>query len=71
MGLEAFSTRSARRLFGRELVLLAANCGGFSDDLTGRESAILAGVVAGLTRREVEERLDEMVAFAEVGSGAR
>lgn len=42
--------------------------GGFVDDLTGRENAILAGVVAGLTRQEVESRLDEIVAFAEIGA---
>jgi lipopolysaccharide transport system ATP-binding protein len=36
----------------------------FHPELTGREAATLAGIVAGLTRREVTERLDEMVAFA-------
>lgn len=40
--------------------------GGFADDLTGRENAILAGVTAGLTRREVYSRLDDIVAFAEL-----
>lgn len=42
--------------------------GGFVDDLTGRENAILAGVAAGLTRAEVRSRLDEIVQFAEIGS---
>jgi len=46
---------------------LLALGGGFADDLTGRENAILAGVVAGLTRAEVRARLDEIVAFAEIG----
>ena len=42
--------------------------GGFVGDLTGRENAELAGVVAGLTRREVRARLEEIVAFAEIES---
>jgi lipopolysaccharide transport system ATP-binding protein len=40
--------------------------GGFLGDLTGRENAILAGVVAGLLRHEMNERLEEIVAFAEL-----
>jgi len=39
---------------------------GFHPDLTGRENAILAGILNGLTRRKVLERLDSIVAFAEV-----
>lgn len=40
--------------------------GGFVDDLTGRENAVLAGVAAGLTRAEVRARMDEIVEFAEI-----
>jgi len=39
---------------------------GFHPDLTGRENALLAGILNGLTRRQVLERLDSIVAFAEV-----
>jgi lipopolysaccharide transport system ATP-binding protein len=39
---------------------------GFHPDLTGRENALLAGILNGLTRRQVIERLDSIVAFAEV-----
>jgi lipopolysaccharide transport system ATP-binding protein len=39
---------------------------GFNEDLTGRENAFISGIVAGLTRAEVEERFDEIVAFAEL-----
>jgi lipopolysaccharide transport system ATP-binding protein len=39
---------------------------GFHWDLTGRENAVLAGVLNGLSRREVLERLDTIIAFAEV-----
>jgi lipopolysaccharide transport system ATP-binding protein len=40
--------------------------GGFLRDLTGRENAMLAGVVAGLLRAEMAERLPEVVRFAEL-----
>ncbi len=40
--------------------------GGFVDDLTGRENAVLSGVVAGLTRAELAARLDQIVGFAEI-----
>jgi lipopolysaccharide transport system ATP-binding protein len=39
---------------------------GFHPDLTGRENALLAGILNGLTRRQVIERLDSIVSFAEV-----
>ena len=39
---------------------------GFHADLTGRENTILSGILNGLTRRQVLERFDEIVAFAEV-----
>jgi lipopolysaccharide transport system ATP-binding protein len=39
---------------------------GFHPDLTGRENAIVAGVLNGLTRQQVLQRLDSIVAFAEV-----
>jgi homopolymeric O-antigen transport system ATP-binding protein len=38
----------------------------FHPDLTGRENVFVAGVVAGLTRREVRERLASIVRFAEI-----
>ncbi len=40
--------------------------GGFLGDLTGRENALLAGVVAGLLKSELEARMDAIVAFAEL-----
>ena len=39
---------------------------GFHPDLTGRENILVNGVVNGLTRREVADRLDAIVAFAEL-----
>jgi lipopolysaccharide transport system ATP-binding protein len=39
---------------------------GFHPDLTGRENAILGGIVNGISRRQVLARLDSIIAFAEV-----
>lgn len=39
---------------------------GFHPDLTGRENAFISGVIGGLTRRQVEERFDDIVTFAEL-----
>jgi ABC-type polysaccharide/polyol phosphate transport system ATPase subunit len=40
---------------------------GFHPDLTGRENILINGVLLGLTRDEVAERLEEIVAFSEIG----
>ncbi|WP_035601362.1 ABC transporter ATP-binding protein [Haloferula sp. BvORR071] len=53
------------RVAGRIGALLDL-AGGFLGDLTGRENAVLAGVVAGLLKREIEARMDQIVAFAEL-----
>jgi lipopolysaccharide transport system ATP-binding protein len=39
---------------------------GFRPDLTGSENVFVGGVIAGLTRREVSQRFDSIVAFAEL-----
>lgn len=39
---------------------------GFHPDLTGRESVFVNGVIGGLTRREVAQRFDAIVAFSEL-----
>lgn len=39
---------------------------GFRPDLTGRENVFIGGVIAGLTRREVAQKLDSIVSFAEL-----
>jgi lipopolysaccharide transport system ATP-binding protein len=38
---------------------------GFHSELTGRENIFLNGAVMGMTRREIERKFDEIVAFAE------
>ena len=39
---------------------------GFNPELTGRENIFLNGVILGLTQQEVEEKYEEIVAFAEL-----
>ena len=39
---------------------------GFHPELTGRENVYIAGIIGGLTRDEVRQRFDEIVAFAEL-----
>jgi hypothetical protein len=41
---------------------------GFHADLTGRENVFVNGVIIGLTRREVAQQFDSIVAFAELQS---
>jgi ABC-type polysaccharide/polyol phosphate transport system ATPase subunit len=40
---------------------------GFNSKLTGRENVILGGLAQGMTRAEVNERADEIAAFADIG----
>ncbi|WP_313307485.1 ABC transporter ATP-binding protein [Stutzerimonas balearica] len=40
---------------------------GFNNDLTGRDNVFVNAALLGLTRRQVHEHLDEIVAFAELG----
>lgn len=40
---------------------------GFHPELTGRENVFLLGAIHGLTRREMTERLDRIMDFAEIG----
>lgn len=50
---------------GRVSTLLSLGVG-FNRKLTGRENVVLGGLAAGLTRGELAERYDEIVAFAEL-----
>jgi lipopolysaccharide transport system ATP-binding protein len=51
---------------GRIAALLELGAG-FNPEFTGRENVFLNGTVLGLTRLEVEQRFDDIVAFADIG----
>ncbi|MEK7201984.1 MAG: ABC transporter ATP-binding protein [Patescibacteria group bacterium] len=51
---------------GRVAPLLELGAG-FHHDLTGRENAVLNGILLGMTKKEIMARLDQVLAFAELG----
>jgi lipopolysaccharide transport system ATP-binding protein len=53
------------RIEGRVASLLEVGTG-FHAELTGRENISLNGAILGMTQREIREKFDEIVAFAEV-----
>lgn len=57
--------RGQVRVQGRIGALLDLGAG-FHPDLTGRENVFISGVITGLTRREVAQRFDSIVAFSEL-----
>jgi homopolymeric O-antigen transport system ATP-binding protein len=58
-------TSGRAELFGRVGSLLEVGTG-FHPDLTGRENVYLNGAILGMRRREIEQKFDEIVAFAEI-----
>ena len=53
------------RIYGRVGSMLEAGTG-FHGELTGRENIRLAGAILGMSRAQIADRLDEIVAFSEV-----
>lgn len=53
------------RVSGRVSALLELGAG-FHPDFSGKENIYLDGIILGLSRREIDERFDEIVAFAEM-----
>jgi lipopolysaccharide transport system ATP-binding protein len=60
-------TRGTAAVHGRVGALLELGSG-FHPDYTGRENILLSSALAGLTRREVDSRVDSIVAFADIGA---
>ncbi|MBN2304981.1 MAG: ABC transporter ATP-binding protein [Anaerolineae bacterium] len=58
-------TRGTVDLYGRVGSLLEVGTG-FHPELTGRENIYLNGAILGMARSEIDQKFDEIVAFAEV-----
>jgi ABC-type polysaccharide/polyol phosphate transport system ATPase subunit len=59
-------TRGRIVVRGRVATLLELGAG-FNDEFTGRENVFLNGVILGLTHEELETRLEDIIAFANIG----
>lgn len=59
-------TEGSVRVNGRVAALLELGSG-FNPDFTGRENVFLNASILGLSRSEVEARLDDILAFADIG----
>ncbi|WP_375431269.1 ABC transporter ATP-binding protein [uncultured Friedmanniella sp.] len=59
-------TSGSVEVWGKASTLLALGVG-FNKDLSGRENIILGGLASGLSRREVEERADDVAEWTELG----
>ncbi|MHB8594915.1 MAG: ABC transporter ATP-binding protein, partial [Acidimicrobiales bacterium] len=58
-------TEGSVKVWGRIAPLIAVGVG-FHPELTGRENVYLNGTILGLSKRQIEQRLDDIVAFAEI-----
>lgn len=59
-------TKGTITINGRLSALLELGAG-FHPDLTGRENIFLNGSILGLGRREMQKKLDDIIAFADIG----
>jgi ABC-type polysaccharide/polyol phosphate transport system ATPase subunit len=60
-------TRGEVWVGGRTAALLELGSG-FDPEFTGRENVFLSGAILGIGRAEMEQRFDEIAAFAEIGA---
>lgn len=59
-------THGSVKVAGRVAPILALGAG-FDLELTGRENALIGGAILGMRRTEIESRLDDIAAFADIG----
>ena len=59
-------TQGSIEVWGKASTLLALGVG-FNKELSGRENIILGGLASGLSRKDVEERADEVAEWTEIG----
>ncbi len=59
-------TEGVVKVRGRVAPLISVGVG-FHPELTGRENVYVNGAILGLSRQQIDERFDEIVAFAEIG----
>ena len=53
-------------LHGHSVSLMALGIG-FKGELSGRKNIVLSGLLLGFSEREIEERMDDIIEFAEIG----
>ncbi len=58
-------TKGRVRVWGKVAPMLAMGAG-FHNELTGRENVFLNGAILGFTRKEMEEKFDRIVDFADI-----
>lgn len=59
-------TQGGVEVKGRVAALLELGAG-FNPEFTGRENVYMSGVVLGLTRAEIDQRFESIIAFADIG----
>ncbi len=59
-------TSGSAEVYGRVGALLELGAG-FNPEFSGRENIYLSGLLLGLSRQEMDDRLEEIVAFADIG----
>lgn len=52
--------------YGHSVGLMAVGVG-FSNELSGRDNIYLSGMLMGFSKKQIEEKMDEIVSFADIG----